>query len=152
MSEIVIRPLAMSDRDAFNAFFDGLAPDARMFFNRHDGNRNWGLRFFTGTETQDILRWVAVDGDEIVGYVFLWDTDTAVPYLGIGLAERMRGKRFGRTMIAHAANWAKEHGKGGILLTTHIANLRAQIMYEDCGFTRLGTDTTGQEFVYLLRF
>ena len=152
MSEPVIRLLQKDDLERFSAFFEQMGPDSKLFFNRHDGNRSWGMRFFSGTETQDILRWVAVDDDKIVGYVFLWDIHTAIPWLGIAVAESMRGKHFGEKLIGHAKDWAIEHGKGGILLTTHLANLRAQTLYERCGFQRMGIDNGNLELLYLLRF
>lgn len=152
MSEPVIRLLCQEDKEKFTAFFDQMGPDARLFFNRHNGNQDWAMRFFTGTETQDILRWVAVDGEEIVGYVFLWDINTSIPWLGIAVAERMRGQHFGEKLITYAKEWAIAHNKGGILLTTHLANLRAQTLYERCGFQRMGIDNTNLELLYLLRF
>ena len=46
----------------------------------------------------------------------------------------------------------KDEGKGGLLLTTHTANLRAQCLYESCGFVCRGLCKNGTELFYLLRF
>jgi len=53
--------------------------------------------------------------------------------------------------MAHAEAHARELGKGGILLTTHIANLRGQGLYEGCGYEYLGVHTSGER-LYLKRF
>lgn len=42
-------------------------------------------------------------------------------------------------------------GKGGILLTTHVSNLRGQGLYERSGYERMGMHSSG-EILYLLRF
>ena len=45
-----------------------------------------------------------------------------------------------------------ENGKGGIQLTTHVANVRAQALYEKKGFVCMGLAKNGAEMSYLLRF
>ncbi len=152
MPEPEIRLIRMDDRERVVRFFAQMAPDSRSFFNRRNGNLNWALRYFDGTDRQAMRRWVAVEGDEMVGYVFLWDTDTMIPWLGIAVAERMRGRHFGQKLIETAEAWCRSQGKGGILLTTHMANVRAQALYERCGFERLGVYGANNELLYLRRF
>ena len=147
-----IRLMEMGDRERVERFFDQMAPDSRSFFNRNNGNRNWAMRFFDGTDTQAMRRWIAVEDGEMVGYVFLWDIDTMIPWLGIAVAERLRGRHFGEKLIAEADTWCRGEGKGGILLTTHMANVRAQTLYEKCGFERLGVHGASNELLYLKRF
>ena len=149
---VEIRLIQMDDKERLIYFFAQMAPDSRSFFNRHNGNLNWAMRFFEGTDRQDMCRWIASDGDEMVGYVFLWDIDTMIPWLGIAVAERMRGKHFGQALIETAVSWCREQHKGGILLTTHMANVRAQTLYERCGFERLGVHSASNELLYLKRF
>ena len=154
MPEPLIRLMQMDDRDRVLRFFGQMGPDSRSFFNRNNGNLNWTLRFFDGTDKLAMRRWVAVDGDEMVGYVFLWDVNTMIPWLGIAVAESMRGKHFGQKLMDTAEQWCREQGKGGILLTTNVANLRAQILYERCGYARMGlyNESNYNEILYLKRF
>ena len=51
-----------------------------------------------------------------------------------------------------AKDMAKDEGKGGIQLTTHVANLRAQTLYESAGFVCKGVCKNGTELFYLLNF
>ena len=53
---------------------------------------------------------------------------------------------------AFAEDMARKAGKGGIQLTTHVANLRAQALYEKMGFTLIGPTKNGTEFFYLYRY
>ena len=147
-----IREFRLDDRQRVESFFARMGGESRAFFNRGRGNENWALEFFSGRESHpDILRWMLVEGDAMLGYVFLWDTATAIPWLGIAVAEEQKGKGLGKTLLRHALTWAKENGKGGVLLTTHTANLRGQGLYEGQGFERLGIHTSG-EILYLRRF
>ena len=147
-----IRLIEQDDRARVTRFFEQMAPDSRAFFNRNNGNYNWIMRYFNGTDTQAMRRWIAVEGDDMVGYVFLWDTDTMIPWLGIAVAERWRGKHFGETLIGTAEAWCREQNKGGILLTTHMANVRAQALYTRCGFEQLGVHGQSNELLFLKRF
>ena len=87
----------------------------------------------------------------MIGYVFLYDMDKCVPVLGIGALEGYKGVGVGSAMMRFAIEYAKKMEKGGIMLTTHVANTRGQGLYEKYGFERLGTALTG-ELLYLLRF
>ena len=87
----------------------------------------------------------------MAGYVFLWDVDSSVVWFGIAVADAYQRRGLGWRLAQTAISWAKEHGKGGVLLTTHAANFKAQALYEKCGFRRIGTAFDG-EWLYLLRF
>lgn len=125
--------------------------ESRAFFDRADGNRRGALRFFE-PEPEDAIRWMAVDETgRMVGYVFLWDVSRGVPWLGLAVADAYQGRRLGGRLLAHAHDYARVHSKGGILLTTHVANLRAQSLYERVGYERLGMHSSG-EVLYVYRF
>ena len=47
---------------------------------------------------------------------------------------------------------AEETTKGGILLTTHMANVRAQALYTRCGFEQRGVHGQSNELLFLKRF
>lgn len=145
-----IRLFNKDDRDRVNDFFDRMGGESRAFFNRGEGNRRGALNFFNGDDKKSI-RWMMTDGDRMIGYVFLWDISKSVVWLGIALSDEFKGKKLGATLLSHAKNWAVENGKGGIMLTTHVANLRGQGLYERCDYERLGMHSSG-EVMYILRW
>ena len=150
MSDMIIRSFAEGDKALVEAFFDQMGGETRAFFNRGDWNRTNALKFFDGTP-EDTEYFLAEDDGVMVGYVFLFEMNTAVPCLGIAVAEDSKGKHLGRELIRYAIDRAKMQGKGGIWLTTHVANLRGQALYERMGFARMGIHNSGEIF-FLLRF
>ena len=139
-----------NDRQRVADFFAQMGEESRGFFNRNGGNEKTAMSFFDGTEG-DKLFFMAVDGELMAGYVFLWDTDKTIVWLGIAVAEDWKGKHLGRDLMTKADEYARHNGKGGILLTTRHDNLRGQGLYERCGYERIGVHTSG-EFLYIKRY
>jgi ribosomal protein S18 acetylase RimI-like enzyme len=150
LGAIAIRPFLADDRDRVTRFFDQMGGETRALFNRADGNRKTAMEFFTNP-SPTVLRYLALEGDRMVGYVFLWDMDRGVPWLGVAVSEDWKGRRLGTKLLEHAHAVARERGKGGVLLTTAYGNLRGQGLYERMGYERLGMHTSG-ELLYILRF
>lgn len=150
LNGVAFRPFGSGDRQLVEDFFNQMGGETRAFFNRGDGNRRTAMRFFDGEEG-DTVRFMAEAEGRMVGYVFLWDMGKGVPWLGIAVAEDWKGRHLGRLLLDHAHGVAKAAGKGGVLLTTGIANIRGQGLYERMGYERLGTHVDG-EYLYLLRF
>lgn len=67
------------------------------------------------------------------------------------MADDYKGKNLGRKLMKKAEDYAISMNKGGILLTTHVANLRGQGLYERMGYEKMGMHKSG-EILYLLRF
>jgi GNAT superfamily N-acetyltransferase len=88
----------------------------------------------------------------MAGYVFFLDFNTSIPQLGLAVRDDLAGKGLGGYLVDFAIDAVKKAGKGGIQLTTHVANLRAQALYEKKGFVLVGPTKNGTEFFYLLRF
>lgn len=149
-TNVVIRPFAAGDRVLVEAFFDQMGGESRAFFNRDDGNLLTALRFFDAAP-QDTVYFLAEADGRMVGYVFLWDMNKGVPWLGIAVAEDWKGRHLGRQLLEHAHQYARSLNKGGVLLTTGVANIRGQGLYERMGYERLGTHTSG-EYQYIIRF
>ena len=153
MENITIRPIVAGDEGAINEFFDAMGGESRTLFNRHGGNQAGVLNFCREQNTDRCRYWMAEATDgRMAGLIFLWDLHTGVPWLGIAVREDLRGQHLGRKLIAFAQDYARENGKGGIQLTTHVANLRGQSLYETMGFRKLGTHGASGEFYYLFRF
>ena len=150
MEDILIREFTMDDRTKVEGFFDQMGGETRAFFDRGNGNRNTAMKFFEKT-AQSSIYFLAEQAGEMVGYLFLWDMDKSVPWLGIAVREGFKGKGLGRKLMNYSIEYARKQNKGGILLTTHMANMRGQALYEGVGFERLGVHTSG-EILYLIRF
>ncbi len=143
------------DRKLVEEFFAQMGEESTTFFNRGHGNEKRTLSWFDG-QRQDHIFWIALakDGngkEEIAGYVFIWDKDKKVPWLGIAVAEHWKGRHLGRHLIGTVRKYCEERGYGGILLTVAPTNPRGLRLYENCGFEKVGTYHDGQ-FVYCLRF
>ncbi len=146
-----LRPLAEGDAPLLEEFFTALGPESRALFNRRDYNKRGVLRACTRPDpTREY--YVADAGGRLLGYVFFLDADTGVPELGVCVRDDCQGRGLGRALCEWAIAQAKERGKGGVMLTTHTANLRAQVLYESLGFSCLGLTKNGTELFYLLRF
>ena len=148
-SDIRIRPFAAGDFELVREFFDSMGVETVYYFNRKDINRNFANKFFDGTAENTRYFLAECDG-KMVGYVFLWDMDTGVPWLGIAVRDDFKGRHLGRRLIRHAQECAVAEGKGGILLSTHQNNMRGQMLYERMGFESIGTEFR-HEILYIWR-
>ena len=150
IDEIFIRPIVPGDEDLINEFFDSMGGESRAFFNRFGGNQKGTLNY-CANPTDDRRYWMAELDGKMAGYVFLWDCNTSLPWLGIAVREDLKGRHLGRRLIAYAQDYARDEGKGGLQLTTSLANIRGQVLYETMGFKRMGIHPSGEWF-YLFRF
>ena len=146
-----LREATSGDEALIHAFFDRMGGETRAVFNRGDYNRRGVLKF---CQKGDATRkyWLLIDEGEMLGYVFFLDWDTKIPTLGVAVRDDLRGQKLGRALCEAAIEEAKERGKGGITLTTHTANVRAQTLYESLGFRCLGIARNCTELIYLLNF
>ncbi len=87
----------------------------------------------------------------IAGIVFAIDLDTGVPAVGIAVHEKIKGKHLGRILLQYMDEYAISKGYTGLYLTTAVANMRGQGLYERMGYRKMGTHVSG-EFFYLKRF
>jgi ribosomal protein S18 acetylase RimI-like enzyme len=144
------------DGEVFVRFYAALSAESLFFFTPHDP-RPEKLRDLVAGIPQEIniCRFVAVQavdgGEEIAGYVFLWDLDTGVPWLGICVRDSCKGQGVGTMLMKYAEQYCRKRGKGGILLTTHQDNTIAQSLYRKVGYETIGTDFRG-EILMINRF
>ena len=148
---MIIRKMDYSDKSKVEVFFGKMGGESSAFFNRGRGNEIFTLSFFEN-KTKNTEFFIAVEDDEMLGYVFLMSCDTLIPLLGIAVAENHKGEGIGYKLMTYAMDYAQEQGKGGIMLTTHIANVRGQSLYEKSGFEKIGTHGASGELFYLKRF
>ena len=154
LSDIVIRPLLPEDRGIIDAFYDQMSAETQELFNPKDHNRRRTHRYLNG-KLPNSEQFIAVtrqnQEETVAGYCFLWECDLAVPWLGVAVSEQWKGRHLGQYLVSFLIEHVKNAGGGGILLTTHVTNVRAQALYRKMGFTFIGVHTSG-EMLFLLRF
>lgn len=155
LGNVVIRELVPSDLPMVLEFFDQMAGDSRAMFNRGDVNRLRAIEHLNGKQPDNQIHFAAVvpNGEDelMVGYVFLWDIDKKLPWLGIAVREDWKGHHLGRQLLEHLDTWAKPKGYGGLMLTSVPANVRAHALYERMGFDYSGV-YPDSEFLFIKRY
>ena len=154
--EATIRVLGQKDMGMVLGFFDQMSGSTRAMFNRGDVNRIRAIEHLNRTEEDYQMHFAAVvksdDGvEKMVGYVFLWDLDTKVPWLGVAVREDWKGHHLGRRLLQHLDDYLKPRGYGGVMLTSVPANVRAHSLYTRMGFEYYGV-YPDSEFLYIKRY
>ena len=151
LKNICIREISHGDGELMNEFFDAMGAESRALFNRRDYNRR-GVLKYCNCPDKTRRYWLAELDGKAVGYVFFLDWNTSVPTMGVAVRDDFQGKHIGKMLVQFAIDTVKQTGKGGIQLTTHSANLRAQMLYENMGFQCMGLCKNGIELFYLYRY
>ena len=146
-----LREIKSGDESLINEFFESMGGESRSLFNRRGFNQRGVLKYCANPD-KTRRYFIAEKDEKMLGYVFFLDFNTSIPSLGIAVRDELRGLHLGRSLIAFAQSFAKEQGKGGIQLTTHVANLRGQALYENMGFQCMGICKNGTELFYLFRY
>jgi len=147
---VEIREFQLDDLPIIHEFFDQMGTETVGFFNGNDLNRNFAVKF-VDERNRSIIRWMALEDGVMLGYIFLWDIDTTLPWLGVAVRDDRKGQGIGKQLVEHANNWAMKNGKGGILLITAPENAKAQGLYESTGYELYGVHPSG-ELLYIKRF
>lgn len=151
-----LRVLEKGDLPMVLEFFDQMAGDTRAMFNRGDVNRIRVMGHLSRKEPDNQIHFAATfkdaDGfEKMVGYVFLWDLHTLLPWLGIAVREDWKGHHLGRRLINHVDAYLRPKGYGGVMLTSVPANVRAHSLYTRMGFEYYGI-YPDSEFLYIKRY
>ena len=148
--DLVIRPFAMGDQMLVTEFFANLGEEGTFFFNGDGINEKPAMAWFEGKSREHSYFLAELDG-KMLGFLVFYDYHWKTPWLGIALREDAKGMHLGTRLMAFAESYAREHGKGAIILTTHKDNVRGQALYKKSGYTYLGIHTTG-ELLYIRYF
>ncbi len=156
INEAKIRILKHDDLGMVLEFFDQMAGDTRAMFNRGDVNRVRVMEHLSRRKDDNEVHFAATVTDEdghekMVGYVFLWDLDTLIPWLGICVREDWKGNHLGRKLLEYLDSYLQPKGYGGVMLTSVPANIRAHALYERMGFVYYGNHPSS-EFLYIKRY
>lgn len=158
LESVEMRELSKGDLPMVLEFFDQMAGDTRAMFNRGDVNRIRAIKHLSreSGESDGEIHFAATVRDpegaeKMVGYVFLWDMQTKIPWLGIAVREDWKGHHLGRRLLQYVDQWAKPKGYGGVMLTSVPANIRAHSLYTRMGFEYYGV-YPDSEFLYVKRY
>ena len=146
--KLVLREVSANDEKIIGEFFDAMGAESRSLFNRRDFNRRGVLKFCARPDENRKYVLALLDG-KMAGYYFFLDWKTGIPELGLAVRDDLRGMGIGTYLLSLAKDEASNAGKGGLQLTTHVANLRAQTLYESAGFVNKGLCKNGSELFYL---
>lgn len=81
----------------------------------------------------------------------MFDTNTLVPTLGIGIDRAYSGCGLGVQLMEYIHRYARSRGMGGILLNVHCGNTRAQGLYMKMSYELIGHSKMCQ-MMYIKRF
>ncbi len=135
--ELSVDRLGADHRSALQQFNSSLSDQTRSVFLPHDYDDKTIARYVKRALADEDRIYVLLSKNEIVGYFFLWEFQSPVPLLGIGLADAYQGQGLGRQMMAILIEDARSAGCDGIELTTVPENERAFHLYEKSGFQYL---------------
>jgi len=137
-SAILVRRLAPGDGPALAAFNTALSDESRQLFLPHAYDDATLDRIIARAAGGIDRTCIALHGDIVIGYFFLWDFNEPVPVLGIGIADAWQGQGLGRQFLTLLIDDARAGGRDGIELTTVPDNERAFALYREMGFAHTG--------------
>jgi ribosomal protein S18 acetylase RimI-like enzyme len=137
---IMIRNAVEADIDALKALSRRSHRDTRFYY---DGNfpvercdelyRIWIEKSCRGW-AKNVL--VATNQGEIEGYITCHVNSAGSGQVGlVGVSEKAQGRGVGRALLANAIRWFSEEGVEVVSVVTQGRNVRAQRLYQRCGFT-----------------
>jgi GNAT superfamily N-acetyltransferase len=95
-----------------------------------------------GLRTPGHHLFVALDGDEEVGHIWLKVSDKAgvrrAFVYDVGVREDLRRQGYGRTTMQLAEQWCRDHGVTELGLHVFAYNVGARTLYEQLGFAETG--------------
>ena len=136
----IIRQIARGDAEALVLFYNALSEASKRTFHPLDTTA-------TVKQGRDIIEdnapemakkydLVALDGERIVGWSFLWSIESGIPTLGLGVADACHSRGVGRALMDRILFDARQRGIKQITLTVVEDNERALRMYGRRGFVR----------------
>jgi len=134
---LTIRSLRAGDGPRLQRFNAGLSAESRGFFLPHAYDDATVARMIERAENEMDLTYLALDGEEVAAYFFLWEYTDPIPILGIGITDAWQGRGLGTRLMRILIDDARQAGRDGIDLTTMQHNDRAFALYRKMGFRYL---------------
>ena len=137
---IITRRIQAEDAALLAEFYNGLSWESKRTF-RPLGEKT------TSEKCRDIVQdnisetgrrydLMALDGERIVGWGFLWSMDSGAPSLGLGVADAYHGQGLGGRLMDEVMAYARGRELRRVVLTVVQDNHKARKMYERRGFVK----------------
>ncbi len=142
VAEVRIERLQVSDAPALAAFYNKLSPASKRTFRpvgetttdevcRHIAIGNAGPL----STKYDVVAW---QGDDVVGWSFIWNLHEPEPVFGLAVADACQRTGLGTKLMTAVMAWAREQELPRVELTVVTDNVIAQHLYEKQGFIGYG--------------
>jgi RimJ/RimL family protein N-acetyltransferase len=137
---VTVRTATVEDIDAVLDVFEAVAAEGRWVATEVPFDRRERARRFEQTivERDDATMFVALDGDTIVGQLFIELSSYGVADLGMSVAADHRGQGVGSALMEAGIGWARQKGAHKITLQVWPHNEPAIGLYRKFGFEQEG--------------
>ncbi len=153
--QVLVRRFRRTDGEALYRFFqEGLSPESQRLYSLQPLDRSLVNMVVSEADAPDVMRLVALKGDQIVGYAY-WREQlfkARMPLLSIAVADSHQGLGLGRLLMELLIETARQKGMEGLELHVFKHNLRAINLYLKLGFEIVGETDYGCQWVMALRF
>jgi len=131
--EFIIRELMLKDSDGIHR----LNTDEMGYEFSLDETKEKLLKLINSVSDKIF---VAVIGDEVIGYVHANDYDLIyAPHMknimGIAVAEKYKRNGIGKALLSEVEMWAKETNANGVRLVSGATRTNAHKFYHNCGYS-----------------
>ncbi|MBI5486102.1 MAG: GNAT family N-acetyltransferase [Deltaproteobacteria bacterium] len=139
-TEFLVRPIAVSDRDAFCSFFGMLPERDRLFFQEDLSNPVQAERWVAGVESGRTFALIAVVDDKIVGQVSLYRRlhgwTRLVGYILVAVRPDFRGRGVAGYLVRRIVELAVQMGLDKVVAETLTGQRRERRILETHGFRK----------------
>src|SRR5450830_1988762 len=125
LSTLAFRPMQMPDVDAIMAIEPTIFPYP------------WSRGNFTDSLNSGYSCWVAEQDNKIMGYAVLMMVLDEAHILNISIAKPYQGRGFGRDLLMHMIDIARQHKALNMFLEVRPSNHSAIGLYESIGFNEM---------------
>jgi len=139
-SRFRVRTAMEGDIPALRAIARGGHRDSRFYYDGHFPHHLCDELYQTWIE-KSCRGWaakvfVAEEGGDLQGYLTCHLPNPGSGQIGLlGVAEKARGKGIGSDLVSCAVRWLAQEGVANLSVVTQGRNVRAQRLYQRCGFT-----------------
>ena len=138
---ISIRPITPGDAGAFHSVLDSVARERRFLRLTEAPPLERSLKFIVGNIKSGNPQYVALDGDQLVGWCDICRSSEIgsehCGALGMGLLKSHRGMGIGGNLLGATLNAARSHFER-VELDVYASNTPAIALYEKAGFAHEG--------------
>jgi RimJ/RimL family protein N-acetyltransferase len=150
VSAVTVVPIALEHAAGIHACIDEVAREKRYLAQTFAKPRADFDAFVRDSVTQDLVQFIALDGDRVVGWADIFpawaDAVKHCGSLGMGLLAPYRGRGIGEQLLQACVTKARAKGMTRVELQVRADNERAIRLYERAGFAREGTLRNAMRF------